>query len=242
MPVTNRLFDYGAGDEVFEAYLAEPQSSGDDTKRPLVLVCHAWGGQGDFERAAADRLAGLGYIAMAVDVYGKGKRGETPEECQALMGPLVGDRAELQSRLAFAMETATAMDGVDTSRVAAIGFCFGGLSVLDMARMGADVKGVVSFHGLFMPAPNIPSPKISTKVLALHGWKDPMATPENVMEFSKEMTEAGADWTLNAYGNAVHAFTNPAADGSTSGVAYHAEADRRSWAACEDILQEVLGT
>ena len=231
------LFEYSDGTNTFEGYSAHP-GGGD---RPVIVVCHAWGGQGDFERAAADRLADWGYAAMAADVYGKGKRGETQEECQALMGPLVADRAELQARLKLAIETAKNLDEVDASRVAAIGFCFGGLSVLDMARMGADVKGVASFHGLFIPAANIPNPKISAKVLALHGWDDPMATPENVMEFSKEMTEAGADWTLNAYGHAVHAFTNPAADGSTSGIAYHAGAERRSWAACKDFLQEVLG-
>ena len=223
--------------KTYDGHLVHPGGE----NRPIVLVAHAWGGLSDFEIEAARRLAGNGYAAFAIDVYGSGERGETQEECQALMGPLVGDRAELQARLALAIETAKNLDGVDTSRIAAVGFCFGGLSVLDMARMGADVKGVVSFHGLFMPAANIPNPKISIKVLALHGWKDPMATPENVMEFSKEMTEAGADWTLNAYGNAVHAFTNPAATGETSGVAYNAEADRRSWAACEDFLQEVLG-
>ena len=232
-----RLFEYGDGTQTFEGYYAHP-GSGD---QPVVVVCHAWGGQSDFERKAADKLASWGYVAMAADVYGKGNRGETQEECQALMGPLVGDRAELQSRLALAIETAKGLDGVDSSRVAAIGFCFGGLCVLDMARMGADVKGVASFHGLFMAAPNIPSPTINTKVLALHGWDDPMATPENVLEFTKEMTAASADWTLNAYGNAVHAFTNPAADGSNAGIAYDAEADRRSWAACRDFLEEVFG-
>jgi dienelactone hydrolase len=240
MPATSRLFDYGAGDDVFEGYLAEPQDGNGDVKRPVVIVCHAWGGQHDFERAAADRLASLGYVAMAADVYGKGKRGETQEDCQALMEPLVGDRAELQARLGLAIETAKNLDGVDASRIAAIGFCFGGLSVLDMARMGADVKGVTSFHGLFIPAANITAPKINAKVLALHGWDDPMATPDDVLAFSKEMTAAGADWTLNAYGNTVHAFTNPAADGSTAGIAYHEAAARRAWAACDDFLAELF--
>lgn len=234
------LFDYGDKGALYEGYVARPDGAGSD-KRPCVLVLHAWGGQGDFERAAADRLAGLGYIAMAADVYGKGQRGETQEECQALMGPLVGDRVELQGRLALAIETAKTLEGVDASRVAAIGFCFGGLSVLDMARMGADVKGVVSFHGLFMPAANLTAPKISAKVLALHGWDDPMATPEDVLGFSREMSAAGADWTLNAYGHTVHAFTNPAADGSAPGIAYHEAAARRAWASADDFLEEVLG-
>jgi len=234
------VFDYDDAGTLYEGYIAPPNGSGSD-KRPCVLVLHAWGGQGDFERAAADRLAGLGYVAMAADVYGKGQRGQTQEECQALMEPLVGDRAELQRRLALAIKTAREIEGVDADRVAAIGFCFGGLSVLDMARMGADLKGVVSFHGLFMPAANITAPKITAKVLALHGWDDPMATPEDVLGFSQEMSAAGADWTLNAYGNTVHAFTNPAADGSAPGIAYHEAASRRAWAGAEDFLQEVLG-
>ena len=183
-------------------------------------------------------MAGLGYAAMAIDLYGKGKRGTSPEENTALMTPLVNDRVELQRRLAVAIETARGLDGVDPTRIGAIGFCFGGMSVLDIARMGADVKGVVSFHGLFAPAPNIPSPKINTKILALHGWDDPLATPENVMEFSKEMSAAGADWTLNAYGHTVHAFTNP----NASGDAYDPVVTRRAWAACDDFLAEVLGT
>ena len=237
MTAGTKFIEYSDADNTYEGYVAHPGGA----NRPLVLVCHAWGGQHDFERAAADRLAGLGYAAMAVDVYGKGKRGETQKECEALMTPLVTDRAELQRRLALAIETGQKLEGVDASRVAAIGFCFGGLCVLDMARMGAAVQAVVSFHGLFMPADNLPSPKISAKVLALHGWKDPMATPESVMQFSKEMTDAGADWTLNAYGNAVHAFTNPAANGVNDGIAYEANAARRSWAACEDFLAEGLG-
>jgi len=228
--------EYQHENEPYEGYFVHPGGG----SRPIVMVSHAWGGLGDLEKDAARRLAGKGYAAFAVDVYGKGKRGKTQEECQALMNPLVGDRGELQARLGLAIETAKNMDGVDASRVAAIGFCFGGLSVLDMARMGADVKGVVSFHGLFMPAANIQAPKISAKVLALHGWDDPMATPDDVLAFTKEMSAAGADWTLTAYGNTVHAFTNPAADGSTSGIAYNEAAARRAWAACDDFLVEVF--
>lgn len=240
MDVSGRLFDYSTEGMTFEGYVSTPLDAAANTKRPLVLVCHDWRGQDASERAAADRLAGLGYVAMAVDVYGKGNRGGTQEECAALMGPLVEDRAELQRRLALAIETGCGLDGVDASRVAAIGFCFGGLSVLDMARMDAAVQGVVSFHGLFMSAPNIPSPEIRAKVLALHGWDDPMATPESVMSFSEEMTAAGADWTLNAYGQTVHAFTNPEANDRANGTAYDPVVTRRAWVACDDFLEEVL--
>jgi len=230
-------FEYQDGDNTFKGYLVHPGGK----NRPLVIICHDWRGQQDFEGAAADRLAGLGYVALAVDVYGKGNRGSTPEECAALMNPLVADRAELQRRLALSIATGKGLEGVDTGRTAAIGFCFGGLCVLDMARMGADVKGVVSFHGLFASADNIPSPEIDAKVLALHGWDDPMATPEDVMDFSKEMTAAGADWTLSAYGNTVHAFTNPEANNRANGTAYDPVVSRRAWASCEDFLGEVFG-
>ncbi|MEO0981976.1 MAG: dienelactone hydrolase family protein [Pseudomonadota bacterium] len=233
-----QLVDYEHNGATYEGYLATPATDG---LAPIVLVAHAWGGQSDFERAKADYLAGLGYAGFAVDVYGKGKRGSTVEENQALMNPLVEDRGELQARLAASLAAAKAQPGVDGSKAAAIGFCFGGLCVLDMARMGADVAGVVSFHGLFGAAPNIPEPKISAKVLALHGWKDPMATPDDVIALSKEMTAAGADWQLHGYGEAYHAFTNPEADDLTLGVKYNAEADRRSFRAMEDFLEEVLG-
>ena len=237
MSITTTVIDYSGNGETYEGYLAHPGGS----DRPVVLVCHAWGGQGAFEQEAAKKLAEMGYAGFAVDVYGKGKRGTTVEENQALMNPLVGDRAELQSRLALALETAKGLDGVDGSKAAAIGFCFGGLCVLDMARMGADVAASVSFHGLLGGAPNLAEPKPKAKVLALHGWDDPMATPDDVMAFSKEMSAAGADWQLVAYGDTVHAFTNPGAQDKANGMGYDPVVTRRAWAACEDLLGECFG-
>lgn len=238
MSISTKYFNYPSGEDTFEAYFAHPG----DGDRPLVLVCHAWGGQHDFERNVADELAGKGYAAMAVDLYGKGKRGSSPEENTALMTPLVGDRAELQSRLALSLETGRAQDGVIKTQIAALGFCFGGLCVLDMARMGADLKGVISFHGLLGPAENLPNPKVHTKVLALHGWDDPLATPQDVIAFGKEMDGAEADWQLYAYGDTVHAFTNPAANDKASGNAYSPTVTRRAWAACDDFLEEAFSS
>lgn len=237
MAAKGKLVDYEINGATYEGYIAVPDSGG---PAPLVCVAHAWAGQTEFEREKADYLAGLGYAGFAFDVYGKGKRGSTVEENQALMNPLVGDRAELQARLAGSLAAGKAQDGVGGGKSAAIGFCFGGLSVLDMARMGADVAGVVSFHGLFLPAPNIPEPKIKAKVLALHGWDDPMAEPDTVLGLAKEMSAAGADWQVHAYGNTYHAFTNPEADDLNMGVKYDADADRRSFKAMEDFLSEVL--
>lgn len=236
MSLSGRFFNYSDGENDFEGYVSRQGN----VPRPLVLVCHAWGGQGDFERKVADDLAGKGYAAMAVDLYGKGKRGTTAEENQALMMPLVNDRAKLQARLAASIKAGEAQDGVLKGQRAALGFCFGGLCVLDMARMGADLKGVISFHGLLGAPDNIAQPKPKAKILVLHGWQDPMAKPDDVVAFGKEMVAAGADWQLNAYGPAVHAFTNPQANDLANGMAYDAGVTRRAWAACDDFLAEVF--
>lgn len=228
-----QFHDYEQGGQIYEGYLAMPEGA----PKGVVLVAHAWGGQSDFERAKADWLASLGYAGFALDVYGKGQRGETTEECQALMMPLAENRTELQSRLENALEVAIKAAG--TENAAAIGFCFGGLSVLDMARTNMAVSGVISFHGLF-GAPGNTADRIKPKIMALHGWDDPMATPDDVMAFSKEMSDAKADWTLYAYGNTMHAFTNPEADNPDFGTVYSWTADRRSFAAAEDFLAELL--
>lgn len=234
MSESTRIIDYDQGGQVYEGFLAMPEG----TPKGVVVVAHAWAGQSEFEQGKAKLLASWGYAGFAIDVYGKGKRGETNEECEALMTPLASNRAELQSRLAFALDVAKKESGVE--KAAAIGFCFGGMSVLDMARKNMAVEGVVSFHGLF-GAPGNTDDKIGPKVLALHGWDDPMATPDDVMDFSKEMSGAKADWQLHAYGATMHAFTNPAAANPDFGTMYDAGADRRSFAACQDFLSEVLG-
>lgn len=234
MTVTTRTIDYEQGGQTYEGFLAMPEG----TPKGVVIVAHAWGGQSAFEQGKAEWLAEHGYAGFAIDVYGKGKRGETNEECQSLMEPLASNRAELQSRLEYALSVAKTEAGTD--KAAAIGFCFGGLSVLDMARTNMGVEGVVSFHGLF-GAPGNTADKIKPKVLALHGWDDPMATPDDVMAFSKEMSAAKADWQLHAYGATLHAFTNPDAQNPDFGTQYDVAADRRSFAACADFLAEVLG-
>ncbi len=226
--------DYQQDGATYEGYLAMPKS----TPKAVVVVAHAWGGLSEFEQEKAEWLAGLGYAGFAMDVYGKGKRGETTEECQALMEPLAGNRPELQSRLKHALSVAKAETGAD--RAAAIGFCFGGLSVLDMARTNMPLEGVISFHGLF-GAPGNTAAEIKPKVLALHGWDDPMATPDDVLALSKEMSAAKADWQLHAYGATMHAFTNPHADNPDFGTVFSASANRRSLAACEDFLSELFG-
>jgi dienelactone hydrolase len=231
--------DYNDGSLTCEGYVA--YDAANKNKRPGVLVSHAWGGQSDFERGKADKLAELGYVGFALDLYGKGIRGGTMEQNAKLMQPFLGDRAMLRRRITAALDALKAHPQVDAGRVAAIGFCFGGLCVLDLARsVPQDLKGVVSFHGLFH-APNLGSQApIAAKVLMLHGYDDPMATPEHIVAIARELTEAGADWQLHAYGSTSHAFTNPQADSPEHGLIYNAAADRRSWVAMKNFLEEVL--
>lgn len=237
MAIETHVFDYEAGGVTCEGYLARPE--GED--RPVILVAHAWGGQSDYERGKADRMAAeLGYAAFAIDVYGKGKRGETVEENQALMQPLLDDRAMLQARLHGAVEHAKTLDGVDSAARAAAGFCFGGLCVLDMARAGMDVAGVASFHGLFNAPDNLTPGEISAKIAVFHGWDDPMAQPDSVLDLSKELSAGKADWQLHAYGGVMHSFTTPGANNPEMGSMYDADADRRSWAAYATFLGELF--
>lgn len=240
MGIQNRLVQYKDDDTVLEGMLAwDDRASG---SRPGVLVSHAWSGRSDFEDGKANALAGLGYVAFALDLYGKGVRGSNPDENSALMQPFLDDRAMLQKRLLLSLATLRNQAEVDASKTAAIGFCFGGLCVLDIARTGEDLAGVVSFHGLFGAPGNTSGKTITAKVLALHGWDDPMAPPDSVVALSTEMSTMQADWQLHAYGNTMHAFTNPEANDKAFGTVYNASADRRSWAAMKGFLQELFDT
>jgi dienelactone hydrolase len=205
-----------------------------------VLISHAWGGRDNFVADKARKLAGLGYVGFALDIYGKGVLGTSKEENAKLMQPFMEDREKLQQRMKAALTAVKQLPWVDDSKIAAMGFCFGGLCVLDLARTGADIKGVVSFHGLLDAPGNIQGNKIKAKVLALHGRDDPMGLPEQVLAFQEEMTQAGADWQFVSYGHTVHAFTNPVANDPDFGTVYQADADRRSWQAMQNFLAEIF--
>jgi len=239
MSMHTETHHYRDGDVALEAFVArDPARSG---PRPAVLVAHAWGGRDDFACAKAQALAELGYVGFALDMYGPGVLGADREQNAALMAPFLDDRAMLQRRMLAALEAARGLDGVDAERIAAIGFCFGGLCVLDLARSGADLRGVVSFHGLLSPPGNTLGTPIRSKVLVLHGYDDPMAPPEHATALAGELSGAGADWQIHAYGSTLHAFTNPQANDRQFGTVYDAAADRRSWRAARDFLGEVLG-
>jgi dienelactone hydrolase len=230
--------DYTIDGNPYEGYFAMP-GGGEDL--PLIVIAHAWGGLGDNEKQKARKIADqLNCAAFAMDVYGKGKRGADATENEALMMPLVQNRAELQNRLAAGLAFAKTQDGVNASKVAAIGYCFGGLSVLDMARANMDVLGVASFHGLLGAADNLSPSQIKPKVLIEHGWQDPMAKPEDVVAIGAEMVAAGADWQLHAHGKAVHSFTTEGADNRAGGTEYDADADRRSFQSLGAFVSELF--
>jgi dienelactone hydrolase len=203
------------------------------------MVCHAWGGRDDFAASRARALASLGYVGAAVDLYGVGVRGTDRASSAALMGALTGDPARLSSRLAAAFDAARQIPGVDADRAAVIGYCFGGLCALRMARMGLPLRGAVSFHGLLKVAPIDARPV--ARMLVLHGQDDPMVPTADLAAFADEMRRVGGDWALHAYPGVQHAFTNPAAADPAFGTVYDAEADRRSWATAAAFLAEVLG-
>ena len=238
MEILTRQIEYKEGDILLEGYMAWDDTSSD--RRPGVLISHAWAGRSEFEESKAEQLAELGYVGFALDLYGKGVRGSSPEQNRALMEPLLDDRAMLQRRMHLALENIRKQKEVDGERVAAMGFCFGGLCVLDLARTGADILGAASFHGLFNSPGNTGDNKISAKVLVMHGWDDPMATPDQVLPLADELSAMEADWQIHAYGNTLHAFTNPAADDAAMGTVYNADADRRSWQSLQLFLAEIF--
>jgi len=233
MPIVAQPVRHIYGGNTFEAFATWDDAS--SAPRPLVLVAGTFMGRTRFEESKARSLAELGYVAVAIDLYGVDHWPAGMEQARIAMDALNADRAELKGRLRAALDAALAAGTpIDPAKIAAIGFCFGGKCVLDLARSGANVAGVVSFHGLY-DAPPFPNGAIKAKILALHGWDDPLAPPEAVLALAREMTEAGADWQVHAYGHTVHGFTNPAREGMYSPVA-----DARSWQAMANFLGEVL--
>lgn len=231
---------YRDGSAKLEGYISYDETT--SAKRPAVLVFHAWAGQDEFACQRADALADLGYVGFAVDMYGDGKRGNSAAENSALMQPFMQDRAMLRRRALAAVDVVKQQPMVDPERLACIGFCFGGLCAMDVARAGVPgVRGVVSFHGLFAPPVGVPLAKpMHTKVLALHGWNDPMVKPDAVVAFAKEMSDLGADWELDAYGHHGHAFTNPQAQDAANGMQFSPLIARRAFRRMEDFLDEVF--
>ncbi len=238
--IKTETIEYTQGDAVLEGYLAYPVDAG-SAKRPAVLVVHDWTGVGPYVKMRAETLAEMGYVAFAADIYGKGVRPTTPEECGKQAGIYRADRKLMRARANAGLEVLRGMDRVDTSKIAVIGYCFGGGSALELARSGAPLAGVVSFHGN-LDTPNPADAKqIRGKVLVCHGGDDPYVPAEQVAAFMKEMREAGVDWQFIAYGGAVHSFSRPDSGNDPSkGAAYNESADRRSWTAMTDFFAEIF--
>lgn len=231
--------EYRDGDVVLEAYVAYDESI--TGKRPCVLVAHDWTGRRDYACAGAERMAELGYVGFALDVYGKGVFGKD-DDAQfntALMMPFVNDRALLRRRMLAALTAAQNLSQVDDSNIAAMGYCFGGMSVLELARSGALVKGVCSIHGLLGQG-DVANKSIRAKVLCLHGHDDPMVKPDQVLAFEQEMTAAQVDWQVHVYGGTKHAFTNPAANNPDFGTVYSQTATRRAEKALANFFNELF--
>ena len=235
-----RSFEYADGSWRAEGYI----SSASNVARPApcVLIAHDWSGLNQHTKASADRFAELGYIGLAIDVYGKGNRGDPEGDNAHLMDPLLADRTLLRSRLLKALSAAQALEEVDPTRMAIAGYCFGGLCALDLARVSpAGLRCAISFHGALSPPPYEISRPIRTRLLLLHGWEDPMVPPADVVVALRDLSDAGATWELHAYGHAMHAFTFEGANFPERGIVHNPLADRRSWSAASMFLKECLG-
>ncbi|HVS17277.1 MAG TPA: dienelactone hydrolase family protein [Planctomycetota bacterium] len=233
---------YSVGDLELRGYLAYDAALAGP--RPGVLVVHEWWGHNDTTRRRARMLAEMGYVALALDMYGDGKRAEHPTDAQAFAGEVMSNKDVAVARFVAARELLTAQPQCDPERVAAIGYCFGGGVVLHMARIGLDLDAVASFHGSLKTDTPAEPGGVSARVLVLHGADDPFVAPEDVAALKAEMAAAGADWTFVAYPGVVHAFTNP--DATALGerfdlpLVYDAEADRASWAELERFLAQTF--
>jgi dienelactone hydrolase len=238
--IKTETVQYTQADANLKGYLAYDDSS--TARKPGVLVVPEWWGLNDYAKSRAQQLAKLGYVAFAADMYGDGKTTTDHEEAASLSTPIMKDRTLMRARVNSAFEQLKSRADVDPEKVAAIGYCFGGTCVLELARSGAPVLGVVSFHGgLSTPHPE-DARNIKGKVLVLTGANDAFVPAEQRDAFVKEMADAKVNWELDIYGNAVHAFTNPnAGKFGIANIAYNKEADERSFARMRAFFDEIFG-
>jgi dienelactone hydrolase len=238
--IVEKNVDYQQGDITLEGFHAYDDSSQD--KRPGILIVHQWTGLTDYEKGRAKMLAELGYNVFALDIYGKGIRPQPPAAGEEA-GKYKGDRALFRARLNAGLEVLKNDSRTNPDKIAAIGYCFGGTGVLELARSGADIAGVVSFHGGLGAGEGMTadSGSLKARILVCHGADDPYVPAAEVAAFEEEMRNANADWQLIAYGNSVHAFTQKmAGDDNSKGAAYNEKADQRSWEAMKQFFDEIF--
>jgi dienelactone hydrolase len=236
--IATSTVDYSDGAVKLRGFVARPGTV--DAKTPGILVVPEWWGLNDYAQRRAMELAGLGYIAFAVDMYGDGKTTTTAAEAGALAGPLLKDRDSMRARAHAALEQLRKQDNVDTDRLGAIGFCFGGCVALELARAGEPLVGVVSFHGSLATPKPAAAETLKARVLVLHGGADPLVPTKDVAAFMDEMNTAKAQWRMEVYGGALHAFTNPAANARDQGLGYDADAEVRSMAAMRKFFTDAF--
>lgn len=234
---------YEAADIQAEGFLVFDDKS--KAPKPAILVSHAWYGQDDFARNKAKELAKLGYVGFAIDLFGNRKNAANDDEAGSLIKPLFLDRKKLQERIIAAYDFLSQQPQVDQSRIGAIGFCFGGLAVLELLRSGTPIKSVVCFHAVLgkSGAKTVPiATNIKGSILILHGYEDPLVSQEDVWNVQKELNDAGVNWQMDIFGHTSHAFTNPRAHDTAKGLVYNEKTSQRAWIAMKNFFAETLAS
>lgn len=235
--IETSFIQYTDGYAKLEAFCAFPN---DGKKYPLVILCHAWGGRDSFICDKTKEIAELGYVGFALDMYGKGILGKSKQENTALKRIFLDDRAFLQRRLLKGYDIASSQPQVNKNYTAALGFGFGGLCALDLARAGVNLNSVISIYGHYDAPKNITTHPIKAKILVLHGATDPISTIEELFTFQEELNQAGVEWQTHIYGNTMHAFMNPVVNDPTAGLQYNSLSARRAWQSTEDFIKNEI--
>lgn len=234
--MTHHLIPYSEGETALEGFASYTILE----KRPVVILCHTWGGRDTFMCEKAEMMARWGYVGFALDIYGKGVIGKSKEENAALKKPFLDDRFLLNRRLMAALEAVKTLPHADPTKIAAVGMGFGGLCALDFARCGAPLRGAVSIYGHFEPLPPKLVKPIQSKILVVHGYDDPIVKQEELRGFADEMSKLKADWQAHVYSNTLHSFMNPSINDPDSGVQYNPVSASRAWHAVQGFIEEVF--